>query len=54
MAKKVKRLCKLKEAGIAKNFDGFIDIVKNPTFVCKKCGRVKNKKKWLHKPAELK
>lgn len=54
MAKKAKRLCKWKEGDIAKNFDEFIDIVKNPTYVCKKCGRVADKKKWLHKPAELK
>jgi len=54
MAKKAKRLCKWKEGDIAKKFDEFIDIVKNhPTFVCKKCGRVADKKKWLHKPAEL-
>lgn len=52
--KKAKRLCKWKEEDIAKKFDKFIDIVKNPTFVCKKCGRVANKQKWLHKPAELK
>jgi len=45
MAKKVKWLCKWKEADIAKKFDEFVDIVKNPTVVCKKCGRVADKKK---------
>jgi hypothetical protein len=54
MPKKAKRLCKWKEEDITKKFDEFIDIVKNSTFVCKKCGRVADKKKWLHKPAELK
>jgi hypothetical protein len=54
MAKKAKRLCKWKEEDITKKFDEFVDIVKIPTFVCKKCGRVADKKKWLHKPAELK
>jgi len=39
MAKKTKRLCKWKKEDIAKNFDEFIDIVKNPTFVCKKLFR---------------
>jgi len=53
MAKKAKRLCKWKEEGIAKKFDKFIDIVRNPKFVCKKCGRVADKKNWLHKPVAL-
>jgi hypothetical protein len=54
MAKKAKRLCKWKEEDITKKFDEFVDIVRIPTFVCKKCGRVAAKKKWLHKPSELK
>jgi 3-methyladenine DNA glycosylase/8-oxoguanine DNA glycosylase len=53
MAKKEKMLCKWKEDDIKKNFDKFSDIVRNPKFVCKKCGRVADKKKWLHKPATL-
>ncbi|MBW2610747.1 MAG: hypothetical protein JRE12_00080 [Deltaproteobacteria bacterium] len=53
MAKKEKRLCKWKEAAIGDNFDAFKDIVKVPRYVCKKCGRVANKKKWLHKPVAL-
>ena len=39
---------------IKKNFDDFSDIVRNPKFVCIKCGRVAGKKKWLHKAVELK
>ena len=54
MAKKAKRLCKWKKEDMAKNFNKFISIVKNPAFVCKKCGRVADNKKWLHKPTELK
>ena len=51
MAKKVKRLCKWKEDDISERFDKFIRIIREPKFVCKKCGRVADKKKWLHKPA---
>jgi hypothetical protein len=53
MAKKEKLLCKWKEDDINKKFDKFSDIVRNPKFVCKKCGRVADKKKWLHKPIVL-
>ena len=51
--KKAKRLCKWKEEDITKKFDELMDIVKNPTFVCKKCGRVADDKKLLHKPSEI-
>ena len=54
MAKKEKRLCKWEEDDISKKFDKFITIVSDPKFVCKKCGRVADKKKWLHKPVPLK
>ena len=54
MAKKAKQLCKWKSKDVAENFDKFTDIVKNPNFVCQKCGWVANKKKWLHKPAAIK
>jgi len=54
MAKKEKRLCKWKEEAINDNFETLKDIVKSPEFVCKKCGRVSNKKKWLHKAVPLK
>ena len=53
MAKKEKLLCKWKKEAINKKFDEFCDIVRNPKFVCKKCGRVADKKKWLHKPITL-
>ncbi|MGD2016355.1 MAG: hypothetical protein PVH37_30490 [Desulfobacterales bacterium] len=54
MAKKKKELCKWKQDDIKKNLDEFSDIVRSPKFVCVKCGRVANKKKWLHKTAVLK
>ena len=54
MAKKEKRLCKWKEDDISEKFDEFITIVSDPKYVCKKCGRVADKKKWLHKPVSLK
>jgi len=53
MAKKEKRLCKWKEDDINEKIDEFVDIIKKPKFLCKKCGRVANKKKWLHKPSLL-
>jgi hypothetical protein len=52
MAKK-KLLCKWKKDDIDKKFDKFSAIVRNPEFVCIKCGRVADKKKWLHKPVAL-
>ena len=54
MAKKAKKLCTWKKKDVAKNFDAFADIVKNPKFVCQKCGWVSTKKMYLHKPSELK
>ena len=54
MAKKTKELCKWKQEDISDKLDKFSDIVKNPKFVCIKCGRVADKKKWLHKPIALK
>ena len=53
MAKKEKMLCKWKEDDINKIFEKFSDIVRNRKWVCKKCGRVADKKKWLHKSASL-
>lgn len=53
MAKKEKKLCKWKEGSIKADFDQFAKIVKNPKYVCKACGRVADKKKWLHKGVSL-
>jgi hypothetical protein len=54
MAEKEKRLCKWKGDAIKANWKTFKDIVNSPRFVCEKCGRVADKKKWLHKPMPLK
>ena len=53
MAAKAKKLCKWKSEDITKKLSKFSDIVREPQFVCIKCGRVADKKKWLHKPATL-
>jgi hypothetical protein len=53
MGKKEKRLCKWKEDDIERKIEALSDIVKNPKFLCKKCGRVAGKEKWLHKPVAL-
>jgi thymidine kinase len=54
MAKKAKALCKWKSEEIIKKLGKYSDIVRNPQVVCTKCGRVADKKKWLHKPIALK
>jgi hypothetical protein len=54
MAAKAKKLCNWKAQDITKKLGKFSDIVRSPQFVCAKCGRVADKKKWLHKPTALK
>jgi hypothetical protein len=54
MAKKIKELCKWKKKDISDDFGKFEGVVKNPKFVCKKCGWAANTKKVLHKPGRLK
>jgi hypothetical protein len=54
MAKKEKKLCKWKEDHLAENLAEFMDIIRKPKFLCKKCGRVADKEKWLHKPFSIK
>jgi hypothetical protein len=49
-----KNLCKWGKKDLEKNLDEYTEIVKDPRFVCMKCGRVANKKKLLCKPKELK
>ena len=53
MGEKSKQLCKWKSEDITKKINTDSDIVRNSRFVCAKCGRVANEKKWLHKPLEL-
>ena len=53
MARMEIQLCKWDPRDVIKDFGKFAAIVKNPKFVCKKCGWAANKKKWLHKPVAL-
>jgi hypothetical protein len=49
-----KEMCKLvKEEFHLKKTRQFTKLVGDPAFVCKKCGRVANKKTRLCKPVEL-
>jgi hypothetical protein len=54
MAKKAKKMCAWKKKDVKGDFDKFADIIRNPKFICKKCGWVSTKKMYLHKPAALK
>ena len=49
-----KEMCKLvKEEFHLKKTKQYAKIVANPQYVCKRCGRVANKKTRLCKPVEL-
>jgi len=54
MAKEDKKLCKWKEDRLAEKLDEFMEIVREPKYLCKKCGRVADDKKRLHKPIPIK
>jgi hypothetical protein len=54
MEKKEKKLCKWKEYRLTEKLDEFMDIVRQPKYLCEKCGRVADDKKWLHKPISIK
>ena len=49
-----KELCKIQGKLMACDMDSYIQLVDNPKHVCKKCGRVANKKKLLCKPKRIK
>jgi hypothetical protein len=49
-----KTLCDLESNGFIKtNFGDYKKMVRNGEFVCKACGRVANKKKYLCEPKRL-
>lgn len=47
MGKKPKRLCDWKKSQIIDKLDKYRELVLDPRFVCKDCGRVANQKKSL-------
>lgn len=51
---KDKELCKLiKEDALTEHLEAFKELVKEPSHLCLKCGRVSNDKKRLCKPEKL-
>jgi hypothetical protein len=53
MGKKRKHLCDWKKSEIVEELESYRELVKDPEFVCKDCGRVAGQKKWLCKPISL-
>jgi len=53
MAKKMEELCKWKQSKFEKELETLRKIVAHPRFVCTKCGRVADSKKWLCEPVKL-
>lgn len=46
-------ICKWKKDQIKTDLKLLKSIVKNPKFICQKCGRAANKKQWLCKPVSI-
>ncbi len=50
-----KKLCKLvKEEYLEDHMDDYLEIIKKPKYVCKKCGRVADSEDRLCKPKKIK
>ncbi len=49
----MKVLCKWKRDDYTRDFEHLVKIVASPHYVCEKCGRVADKKKWLCEPRPL-
>ena len=43
----LKSICKYKKGDVEKNMDLIISLVESPKYICKKCARVSNNKKYL-------
>lgn len=52
--KKIKKLCEIKKEDYKFYEEEILKIVQNPLFICKKCLRVANDKKFLCKGKEIK
>lgn len=52
MGEKAKVLCKWKTDDYTRERETLEAIVMEPRFLCLKCGRVANRKKWLCKPVK--
>jgi hypothetical protein len=50
----MKELCKLKKNELAINFKKIIEITSKPEYICTKCARVANEKKYLCEPTKMK
>ncbi len=53
MGEKIKPLCKWKQSQYIKQLEELKQIVADPKFVCRECGRAAGEKKWLCKPVRL-
>jgi len=51
---KIKTICSLSKKDIEKDFKEICEIVKNPKYICLKCGRIANQKNNLCKPEKMK
>jgi len=51
---KAKSLCKFSKDDIEKHFDKLAEVTYKSSFLCTKCARSANSKKWLCKPKEIK
>jgi len=52
--KKNKSICSLSKSDIEKDFKEICEIVKDPKYICLKCGRAANQKSNLCKPEKMK
>ena len=48
-----KELCKIRKSLKTDDMHAYVQLVNQPTHVCKKCGRAANRKKLLCKPLKI-
>jgi hypothetical protein len=53
MGEKIKALCKWNKSRYVKDLDLLRQIVREPRFICKDCGRASREKKFLCKPLKI-